>query len=972
MGIFDNLVAAQQDPYSDILAPKKTLLQTKQELLASKMVEKEDNFDPNIGSLAAYDELTRQGGEDIGLLDLAEASLYRGAGNIADVGKDVSNAIFGSEFDSAADTGYSNPELADIAAGVSPEDRQAFQAKQGQVLTDVAEGDYWSAAKNAAAVGLPTLADSAASLAEIAIGTAAAPIAGAGAGLLAKKAKDITKGIVGISNAYSKAEEAVAAKKAAKTLSKSMEFLQNRKKDAARTSLMTADMVQQQRNEYKEQNNGEEPSAARLATMVVTTSLLASLEVPIINKLFVPKVVGKAKVLDKAGKQVTDPKLREQFVAEAKRMMNYVEEGTLESIGKRVLSGTGKVFAAGGAEAAQEYAQTWGEILSVKVGNDEAQGLVASMIEEITDMENRNQATTGAFLGGAAGGAGKAVISGPAVAGGAIFDTGKGITKAAAKQLDVRRLAKGNKLISAEKQEEIRQDHELREKVHKELEADRAQKIDALSTAKSIDDVTDEDIRRDLVKFANNQNLNDPEVFENALHKTIRNFGGQVKASAVKLQAVTAGKQAKEAGTAVVREIGKKVNVSKEDIERVAKKAKALGIEAIEEIKDFENSGTIGLVEAAIEYGGVKGKEGQRMLVKAVKNSSPAVIESVAKAINNQLPDTAIELRKLAASQEKFLEQEERRNASLIDYESIPETIREMAAVGKIHKGSISSALYEILDTAAARFEDTKSIDTMEKAIAAYENSASTEDLDKYSARLKSVKKKLANSRREIDDTVIKKTAAKIKETVTEAVDKFTPGTVEAFNKLGKKGEEAIESLDLILSDVVSGQKRTRRKITDPGDDSIKYTVNLTETGVKFAEGLMAMSTDTKGAVDEDAARKALEMAADDLAEALVSTPALVVHLANHFGVSDPKAVMALLVNVVPTLSTKERYSKLLEVAEKALKPAEEIQVTEVEETGKVTVDKNDDNVPYQDTKASKDLREIFINEVLMKAKLCP
>lgn len=500
MAYIDDLMEQRRDPIGFSLRERK------QQVLDQKMIDKTARIDPEAlvqsDLMAAYKSSISGSGQSSSLLDFAQSSGYRALGNLGDAGKSISNTMFQTDFDNSAETGWSNQANADTAAGLSADARSQYDQDVQGVYQNIAQGNWWDAAKGSLALGPRVLADSAATIPELLAGTALTATglgSGAGLALLGNRGRKAYQGIKAIGKGIDEA----------KKRSKAFELTTKALRSASNTSVMTADMVQQQVNDYKEENNGETPSAQRIAAMIAGNVAANMLEIGVLKNLFLPKLGGK-------------PTLK-KFKEEVSNVLEYAEEGTAKSLIKTVAGGIPKVLAAGGGEAAQEYIQSWVEILGVKMKPEEAGGLMASAYKEITSKDNQDQAVLGAMLGFSAGSTAKAALGSPLVAGKAAVDVAKGGTKFAGRVVQDVGSKAAVAALSEKGLQEVKADYDVQKAAVKDAVAALTSKIDFISKADSVSAITgDEELSSAVDKFKKDNNLTDEQLADPKVFKSLK------------------------------------------------------------------------------------------------------------------------------------------------------------------------------------------------------------------------------------------------------------------------------------------------------------------------------------------------------------------------------------------------------------------------------------------------------------------
>ena len=136
---------------------------------------------------------------------------------------------------------------------------------------------------------------------------------------------------------------------------------------------------------------------------------------------------------------------------------------------KRIFNGTKKIVGSAGAEAGQEYLQTWHEILAPVASGDSLNEFVTTAAAELGKDANQTEAIVGSILGFSAGGVARGATTAPGVALGTAKDvaigtavtTGKAITKG----LDSARVTAGLKLLNEDDRKNISAVHKVKTKV---------------------------------------------------------------------------------------------------------------------------------------------------------------------------------------------------------------------------------------------------------------------------------------------------------------------------------------------------------------------------------------------------------------------------------------------------------------------------------------------------------------------------
>lgn len=532
MAYLDDLMEQRRDLIGTSLRERK------QQVLDQKMVDKAARIDPEAlvqsDLLATYkasiNSTTASSGSS--LLDFAESSGYRALGNLADAGRSITNAALPTNFDTSTELGWSNQSTADSLAGLSTNARQQYNQDVQGVYQNISQGNWWDAAKGSLALGPRVLADSAATIPELLAGTALTATglgSGAGMTLLGNKGRKAYQGIKAIGKGIDEA----------KANSKAFDMTANILKSASNTSVMTADMVQQQVNEYKAENAGEPPSSARVASMIIGNVAANMLQVGVLKNLFLPKMGGSLTL--------------KKFKEGAASALAYAEEGTAKSLIKTVVKGVPLVIAAGGAEAAQEYVQSWVEILGVKMKPDEAGGLMASAYKEITSENNQDKAILGAMLGFSAGATAKAALGAPGVATKATLDVAKGGTRFAGRVVQEAGSKAAVAALSENGLQEVKADYAVQKAAVKDAVSALTSKIDSIAKADSVSAIAGDGTLASAVdNFKKDNNLTDeqladPKVLESLKDALIRSHKADRTKLVVSFEASNLASMAKAA-----------------------------------------------------------------------------------------------------------------------------------------------------------------------------------------------------------------------------------------------------------------------------------------------------------------------------------------------------------------------------------------------------------------------------------------
>ena len=760
--------------------PPPTLAEKKKAEVVDKVAVKKEDLGVGRPEPIFYDT-SGSGGNAQDIVDLGQSSLYRAGGNLLDAGKGISNKLFDTEFDDSAETGFSNVQNADESSGLSQEYRQQFQKDQRAVLENVAEDDWWGAVKSAANVGFRTAVDSAGSAVELGAGALLSAVPGGQLGtgaLLGRKAKKVADAIDNIGDRYGAVKEAELARKAAKGLNVAANSV-------VQTSLITTDLVQQQRAAYIEEY-GEEPSAARLAGSAAITMATMVWQIPIAKKLFVPRVSGTG----------TNKAFKEQFVTDMKKLVTQSEAGMVRNVANRVAAGVGQIAAAGGAEAVQEYAQTWAEILSVKMQPEEAGGFLKAAWEEFGDKENQDKAITGAFLGGAAGGNIRGVTAIPQAVVGSAVDTVTGTGKAIGTGIANKVTQNSwNNLSEAEKAREVSRVESKKAEIEV-LKTKNTAMAEELNSAATFSDVRDQENIERLENLARNRDLNDPKVFNAAKKNIISKLAAEPLTMTTKLNAdrtanflKNQGKSALAAGDAAARSVANYVGIDKDTYDKALEATVKFSKSAVVDLKNLDQSAARGLVMATMDYASDTSKEQWNKVDTLANKNTPKAIQKVANAIRPNMPKAAARLDKKSTARKKAIIENNIKKKSFTNYESLDSAIKQAPKKDVPENQQLS--LWSIIeDTSRGKFEDTDSIVATQNALDVYENSQHYK-LNKDGAPTEAI---VAEVRAKLEKEAVarKGKISKSSEGVKSLIDKATNYTKQKSNEYSQWTEKLL------------------------------------------------------------------------------------------------------------------------------------------------------------------------------------
>lgn len=871
------------------------------------------------------------------------SKFYSTGGSLADMGKSISNGVFGTEFDDSTETGWSrkaDPETrqaseADRLAGISFDQRQNVnQEMQGVMDTYVQDGlvpALWEAIPQAPGV----IAESIPSLVEGAAGAVATSFGGAGAAALVKKVKDTFDVISRIKDSYDKAKEASRAVKAAEVLAKTVT------KRSSQASVITADIVQQTKAEY-EQETGEKMSPERLAGTTLLNLATAAWQPAIFSKFYLPR-----------SKNFVGKNLREKFVSEQKQMAKYLDKGAVRAVADRVGAGIGKVLQASGAEAAQEYAQTWAGILSVNMNPDEAGGLIASAFKEFGDADNQDEAAVAGILGSVAGGGIRAASAVPTTAAmsasDVAFKAGQGIAN---KSYNAAR----DRLSSEDQQADIEERSNLRA-ASKEIQDEAKRKVDIIAGVEGFNDISDEAVRADMTAVAKGRDLSDPKVYEAVANRVVRRYN----ADSLKAMSVEKAQNAKISGRKVVKKVvdGAKdvLDLTPEEVQNIkdytaekAESVKGMGKAFIDDLKEYKTSATVGVAEAAVSFMAeatekatskgiqyVNDKESvKRLKAKLDKNDSVESARTLANSLETKSPDNSKnvvrEIRRWADQKEKDKKTVGRTNDTFLNFENLGDNIKEASQEGATVTNPRALSI-ELTESVKGSIEDVETLQSIENALDNYEQtdfSKSGEEGSLSPAKLKNIRRKLVAERDAIKERGDNSVVGRTKAAASKAADWAQP----AVDSLKKAGITTVDSLidkvtneDVFVSEDTKLQREFISGVRDYITDNIlgsKEGNDLDPEALLQARVATILADDEKSAFNDNTIKR----------------------LSKVFNTSNPDYLMSVMERIFPPVREPASEKILRNRMERVLKDSKypNTEPTRQRKQSKKPVDENTDN----------------------------
>lgn len=777
------------NPYTRGLAfeQPKSLLESKAESVAAAESRIKDRLDP---AAAVQDEINNifanglagSGGSFLGdIADLGQASVDREFENISNFA-----------------TGDSNPNLlaeADERSGVRPQLRQEMQEAAASGIDSLAnarinfeEGDYLSGIVDVGKAAIDTGRYAPELIADNVTGSLASGIAGtvatAGIGAIPTAGKKIFNVGEAVGDVAESVGKAVTAKKAKSLAGKAATRV-------GQVSLSTAAVMQQNEEAYIAEN-GESSSALHKAVNAPAAVALMMFDRAIFLKALPSRVGPKAAA-----------KSRKEFVDGVKAELSPVPKKFAKEVAKRVYTTGLKVAAVAGAEATQEYLQTWHSILQAKM--DDAS--IESALKELRDENNIDEANYSALVGAIVGGGAKAGASAPGVVAGTVSDaagivtekattaTKAAVDKATQVSKDATTRA-GLKLYSAEERA-AEQEKNLAAQAKADTEvANKQSKIDIIEASTTVADLkADLNVAQQVEKIQRSskltdENLTDPEIFTAVKDKLISEFKGDQAKIKAAVKASSTARVLKDIGTNVANE---SVTAAQKVLNTVApeqlvKTAIDAGVKGIDGIKSIKSSTARGVLDLALREGATAGKT----ILEASKNLKAEDLKTIIKAVKPINPELAKGLIKNYENKLNSLKAVGTSNATLTTEDNIS-TDFELVSTGEpISKKEAPSVFKDLTEIIEGKIGDLHSLEVTEKVLAKYK------DTEAYKSGTNRVSVDVLEGKLEAQARRVRKAAEKAKaaepakqETTKEAEkspdSKPEPKTDESKAKVDKK-----------------------------------------------------------------------------------------------------------------------------------------------------------------------------------------
>lgn len=867
------------------------------------------------------------------LMDLGEASLYRSGGIVMDALKTMSNAAtenttFATDFDDSMESGWSNQRTADIKAGVSQEYRRQLQEDQHKVVQKAAEGEWMESLAAAADVSTRTLFDSAGVVPELAAGAALTAAGGVGgAAIFARRGQKLIEGGDKLFDTFQDARNlrktTLAFRKPAREFGKSSALKKDVAevkgwfdkakslgkagvKGAAQTSIVNMEMTQQARNQIIEEYGEEAATPQRIAATALVNAVTLSVNPAIIKHLYLPKVPGaKAFQAEKGitrGSIAAANEIRKNFQTELKRMAATTDKGLVTNVANAVIDGAAKVMKAGGAEAVQEYAQTWGETLSVHTGQN-SQPFWESLTTQLKDAGNINEATAAAFMGGFAGSQLRGATAVPVTAARVFTETAAKTGRKIADKTGAAEAVKHFAEIPEEQQQQLAEEALRNEAVFAEQKEQNEARITELEQAESLADITDETIIDDMMNLnkTGKYNLNLPEEFKAMKEGMAARYREQINILRTKNVLSAHQKVAKEKIKAGAKDVVKGAQKVAETVLTPELQQKALDLEvqarnfgddAVEFVKNIKTEEIRAFSELAFDEAKTGTKEGIKALrSKAVKLSADT-LRDVSELVGKNNPEVGQIISDMATKVEQREVKSGLRSKRITNFEQLSTATKVLADQGFKDEKSMASHGSRLMEEIKTRPGDAETVRALQKALTAYEQTDAFKNRQGEPgilspANLKNARKKLKNFEVEYETP--------IQDAVTAAAGEAVDTVTDLAKALPKKLKEGAKFINEAATELIVGPKKER------------YKVKASKEAAQFLTALEANQAKIKKLGDDtDAVDQALVQLMDFFAadETVARYPQM-------FDTADPAVVVDVIRHYLPQVPADKMMTAL-------------------------------------------------------------
>ena len=797
----EKLQRRASDPYYGLAERQSvpSLAMQKSASLAAAKVEKDRALDP---AAALADEAIAM--DNSNLIDVAQSSVYQTVENMKDF------------FTGGQRTNEEIKAQADIDAGVSDRLNQELAGEQQAVVESLAgmlhsadQGNYLDAigqgltAAGQSAVAAPgVLAQSANVVPEIAAGALTANVGGRA--IFARRAKKAKEGTKKFFERVDEARDNLA--KNADTLNIdniAVRAIEGVPKAAVQMSMVNLNLTQRQNNDFRAEH-GRDMNREEFATSYAL-NLATTLPTPsILKNLFLPD-------------------FKKQLKKEVGTLTKNIKSGSnFKQIMRRVGDGTKKITLAAGAEAGQEYFQTWAESINVQLGPKERENFWKSMLEVFGNEDNQLQALAGAFLGGGAGGTARLAITAPAVAGGATLDTAKGTAKVAAKTAigTTKLAAKGvkrvvdagaYKVLSQSERDVILSEHASRKEIVDNRVSELQTSINTVKSATTIDELRENaEIRKVVDAAIGDQDPSDFDTrrkVEGLKADIISAYRGDIGLLKTELSLRTgtnfARKAAQNVGTATKSATVATMEAVDPGVKAVVDSVEKYGPKAVQAVKELRSSTARGMIEIAFNAG----KAETKSILEAAKSLDLDDLQRTMATISEFNPQLAQQLKTVSEKKKRALKGAGSIINKVVNVDNLSKAITKAAELTNITADKVASISSSVNTALASTIEDIESLEKIEAVVDLIEKT------DEFKKGIKGAmsrdamvvaRRDLAKARTRLEKEAAKagrSTGEKVVDTAAAAAAKAKPVVDKAVDSVRTKLDNVQESLEKSAKD---------------------------------------------------------------------------------------------------------------------------------------------------------------------------
>jgi len=600
---------------------------------------------------------------------------------------------------------------------------------------------------------------------------------------------------------------------------------------------------------------------------------LNTIQFGIFKKLYVPGKNGIKK----------DVRAVKEYVKDITKVLGNVPKKYGQQVLNRVYGKFKDISQAMGAEAGQEYLQTWHEILSVKM---EAADL-ASFEKEFFKAENIDEATFGLLAGGTSGATIKGAASVPGLATGTALDATLGATQGVAQYAKNKAADASFAILPEEQRAKIKKQYKRDALAVKKFKENKETQIAELVAATSIAGIKSEETLAEFKAYQQAKNitdetLKDPDAFKKIANKITAIFKASVIEREANLEATNAGRITKRSAENITKgtvDTIKKVTdavLTPENIAKVKAFASTAGNAAIEAVKNIESSAGVGLVLHASGYTNNLTRKQAKELKKFAEKTGTEELRSAIRVFKIKNPEVAYRLEQ-ALEARKIAENAFASPKNEINRDTIPKGIKGVLAGDTIDNISGIAIANDFHNTITnSRIADLPTVRSIANALRIYRRSDAYKNQEEGSiskSDMAILQKQLTDRKNSLNKL---KKATKGAKSVTGTVGKVVTKSVKKATK------SIIESVKNYYEDNKEGAARKVDELADKIDKAADRAGELVESGFNNAANfvnakeLRAIDNDFKGINDlgDEKFRDSLEAIFDSMIDNGIVTKA--------------------------------------------------------------------------------------------------